>query len=277
MAVGKDGRGMKGSPLDEAAVADYWDRNAGRWADDVRGGFDRYREFYTLPAFLDFMPPLDGRRVIDLGCGEGANTRRFAQAGGQVTAVDLSSELIALARAEEARAPLGIRYEVASFTGLSGFAAGSFDVALSTMALMDGPDLDAALREAHRVLAPGGQLCFSVLHPCFLTRGFQWLRDGKGVYAGLCVSDYFDRRPFVDRFDFSKKPDAASAAEATKFEVPRFPRTLSDYLNGVCAAGFRLSGIAEPRPDEALAREHPWLARWWRHAPLVLMVAAAKD
>ena len=279
MAAGEDDTGARSGgppPLDEAGVAAYWDRNAGRWAEEVRAGYDRYRELYTFPAFLAFMPALDGRRVIDLGCGEGTNTRAFAERGGRLTGVDLSNELIGLARAAEAKQPLGIRYAVASFTALSDFPAESFDVALSTMALMDGPDVAAALKEAWRVLAPGGELCFSVLHPCFMTRGFQWLRGRDGGYAGICVSDYFDRRPFVDRFDFSKKPDAARAAPEDRFEVPRFPSTLSDYLNAVCDAGFRLSAIAEPRPDDALAREHPWLARWHRHAPLILMVRAAK-
>ena len=61
------------------------------------------------------------------------------------------------------------------------------------------------------------------------------------------------------------------------FEVPRFPRTSSDYLNAVTAAGFRIAKIEELRPSEDLAREHPWLNRWYRHAPLVLFVSAVKE
>jgi hypothetical protein len=113
------------------------------------------------------------------------------------------------------------------------------------------------------------------MHPCFLTRGFQWLRGPEGSYHGLRVSDYFDRRPYVQRWGFPRAAGAESAS--SQFELPHFPRTLSDYVNAVCAAGFRLRQIAEPRVDEAVAREHAWLARWRRHAPLALMVAAEKD
>ena len=58
--------------------------------------------------------------------------------------------------------------------------------------------------------------------------------------------------------------------------MPRFPRTLSDYINALCAAGFRIAEIEEPRPDEAVCKEHPWLSRWREHAPLVLAIAALK-
>ena len=92
---------MTDHPLDDAAVASAWNRNADRWTDDVRAGFDLYRELYTLPAFEAFMPRVEGRRVIDLSCGEGSNTRRFARLGARVTGVDLSYALIARAREEE--------------------------------------------------------------------------------------------------------------------------------------------------------------------------------
>ncbi len=264
---------MTDHPLDDAAVASAWNRNADRWTDDVRAGFDLYRELYTLPAFEAFMPPIEGRRVIDLGCGEGSNTRRFARLGARMTGVDLSDGLIVRAREEERREPLGIRYELCSYARLDGFTADSFDCALSTMTLMDGADFEQAMREVHRVLTPGGDLCFSVLHPCFMTRAFEWLRSADGAYTGLHVGHYFDKTPFVEHWRFSKRPDKDAVQP---FEVPRFPRTLSDFVNAVCDAGFRITKMAEPRPDEAVARAHDWLARWHQHAPLVLFIAATK-
>jgi ubiquinone/menaquinone biosynthesis C-methylase UbiE len=265
---------MTEKDLDEEAVAAAWNnRNAEQWAEDVQAGFDLYRELYTLPAFLEFMPPVDGRKVIDLGCGEGSNTRLFAKLGGSMTGVDLSEEMIRRAQQAEDREPLGIRYEVGSFNELSAFGDGQFDGAVSTMALMDGPDLPAALRASHRVLKVGATLCFSVLHPCFVTPALRWLEDGQGGFRGLQVGRYFDKAPFVEHWRF-KRPGADAVRP---FEVPRFPRTLSDYVNAVTAADFRIVKLGESRPSEDLAREHPWLNRWYRHAPLVLFVAAVKE
>jgi ubiquinone/menaquinone biosynthesis C-methylase UbiE len=262
--------------LDEAAVAAAWDRNAALWTQEVRSGFDLYRELYTLPAFLNFMPPIAGKQVIDLGCGEGSNTRRFAQLGGTMTGVDLSAEMIGRARAKKEEA-LGIAYEIGSFSELSSFSDEAFDCAVSTMALMDGPDLPAALNAAYRVLKPRGALCFSVLHPCFITPALQWLTDESGTHHGVRVGRYFERTPFVEYWRFSRRSDESRQQVAGEpFEVPRFPRTLSDYVNAVSEAGFRLVRIEEPRPSEDMARKHEWLNRWYQHAPLVLFVLAVK-
>lgn len=65
--------------------------------------------------------------MAEFGCGEGSNTRRFAQLGAAMTGIDLSASMLAHARAQEAREPLGIRYLQASFSDECGLAAGSFD------------------------------------------------------------------------------------------------------------------------------------------------------
>lgn len=264
---------MAEETFSETYVADAWNSNAHQWTRDVRAGFDKYRDAYTFPAFLKFMPSVEQCRVIDLGCGEGTNTRRFAGLGGRMTGIDLSENMIAHAKSDEIQAPLGIQYSIQSYTNLS-FPDEHFDVALSTLALMDGPDFSAAMREAFRVLKPGGKLCFSILHPCVITSEFEWLKTNDGAYLGFRVGRYFEKSSYDDHWFFSKRPPEDQPDE--KFQVPRFPRTMSEYINAVCEAGFRMTKIDEPRPSEEASREHPWLMRWRDHAPLVLFVSAVK-
>ena len=261
--------------IGEAEVRAAWDRNAATWTDRVRARRDLYREVFNNPSFLAFLPPLAEREVVDLGCGEGTNTRALARTtGARLTGIDLSPAMIAAAREAEAREPLGLAYHEASFTDLSRlFAPGSFDAAVSTMALMDSPDFMAAAREAFRILRPGGSFTFSVLHPCFVTPALRWLRDEAGRETGLVVGRYFDEASFVERWRFSKDPEAGRFPD---FEVPRFPRTLETYVGGLLAAGFRLTGLKEPRPSEAMAEAHPWLRRWREHAAIFLYLKAEK-
>jgi SAM-dependent methyltransferase len=257
----------------EEEVARYWDQNADLWTDQVRKGWDTYREYFNNPAFLSFIGDLDGKRVLDAGCGEGYNTRIMARRGAQIVGIDLSSKLIQYAQREERRDPLGIRYEVGSFCDLSLFAPSSFDLVVSFMALMDSPDYERAAQEILRVLRETGELAFSITHPCFITKGLGWTDEEENDLTRLTVSGYFDDRHRVDRWRFSKSP---ADENAEPFAVPTFPRIISDYLNVLIDAGFILRQIAEPRPSEEACRKHAWLQRWRDHAAMFLYVRVAK-
>ena len=264
---------MLAEAFSEEDVARYWDQNADLWSDHVRRGWDAYREHYNNPAFLAFLGDVAGKSVLDAGCGEGHNTRILARQGAHVVGIDISTRMIALARAEEEREPLGIRYEVASYSDLSVFLDASFDLVVSSMALMDGPDFGGAIREFFRLLRARGKLAFSISHPCFMTRGYAWERDAQGNCVRLLVADYFDDEPWVERWSFSESP---LPEDTPPFAVPVFPRTLSYYLNTLIRSGFVLTEVHEPRPSEEMCREHPWLWRWRRHAPLFFYVLSTK-
>ena len=262
---------MSADRLSEEDVARYWDDNARSWAMEVRQGHDVAREFLNNPAFLAFIGDLAGRRVLDAGCGEGHNTRILARRGARMTGVDLSSKMIELAEEEERREPLGIRYVNTSYAELGMFADAGFDAVVSFMALMDGPHFDRAIAECFRVLRPGGVLSFSITHPCFITQGSQWLRNDEGVKIKWMVGDYFSQDHWVDHWRFTDAP-----REAPEFAVPRFNRTLSEYLNTVIAAGFALKAIEEPRPSEEYCQAHPSQRGWRDHAAVFLYVRAEK-
>jgi len=262
---------MSDREFSEDEVAAHWDENAEAWAQQVRDGRDVARERLNNPAFLRLLGDLRGRDVLDAGCGEGYNTRILARGGARMVGVDISERMIALAVEEERRAPLGIRYRCTPYTRLDPFATGSFDAVVSFMALMDGPDFDRAIAEAFRVLRAGGMLAFSITHPCFITRGARWMRDERGEKVAWVLGNYFAPTPWVDRWRFTDAP-----AEAPEFAVPRFDRTLADYLNPLLDAGFHLTRVEEPRPSEEYCRAHPSQRGWRDHAALFLHVRAAK-
>jgi ubiquinone/menaquinone biosynthesis C-methylase UbiE len=100
-------------------------------------------------------------RILDLACGPGNLSRRLAAQvapGGEVIGVDLAPGMIELARA--AHIP-NARFEVMDIEQLT-FADATFDGAVCGHGLQFAPDLERALREARRVLKPGGGLAASV-------------------------------------------------------------------------------------------------------------------
>ena len=64
------------------------------WTALTRGGYDVYRDLVNTPAFLAMLPPIEGLLCLDLGCGEGHNTRMLANQGARAVAVDISDSLI---------------------------------------------------------------------------------------------------------------------------------------------------------------------------------------
>jgi 2-polyprenyl-3-methyl-5-hydroxy-6-metoxy-1,4-benzoquinol methylase len=259
--------------ISDEEVSKYWNENASKWSEYVRKGWDLYREYFNNPAFFDFIGDLSGKTVLDAGCGEGYNTRILAKQGVNITGIDISEEQIKCARKLEKKDPYGIQYIKCSFSDLSIFNQSSFDVVVSFMALMDGPNYELAISEIFRVLRPGGNLIFSITHPCFITKGMEWLKDGDGNPSKLAISDYFTKNKWLEEWTFSKAPNTE---DLVPFKVPRFPRTLSDYLNQIIDCGFVIRRLQEPRPSVQMCKEHSWLNRWRDHASLFFYIHAQK-
>src|SRR4051794_22262591 len=106
----------------------HWEENAPEWTRLVRMGFDKARELVNTPAFLKMLPPVAGLRGLDLGCGEGANTRTMAALGAHMTALDVATAMVQATAQMEREAPQGIRVVRASGLELP-FADGAFQFA----------------------------------------------------------------------------------------------------------------------------------------------------
>ena len=262
-------------PFTEGEVARHWDDNADVWTEHVRQGWDTFREHLNNPAFLKLVGNLKGKKVLDAGCGEGYNTRIFARMGAIMTGIDISPRLIEHACRAEQKEPLGIHYELASFTDMPIFKDESFDTVVSTMALMDSPDFEKAVAEIFRVLRKNGDFFFSISHPCFMTEGFGWVNEDRENKPLLTVSGYFSKKHWVEHWQFSNVPEELKK-DVPQFAIPRFPRTLSEYVNPLIQTGFILRKINEPRPSASDCREHPYLQKWRDTGSLFLHVHCVK-
>lgn len=241
--------------MTDAEAGRCWERSAEAWTRLAREGYDVYRDLLNTPAFLDMLPDIGGLAGLDLGCGEGHNTRLLARRGARMCAVDIAPTFVRYAR----RADGEMRYAVASGQQLP-FRNAAFDFVTAFMSLMDMPEPQAALRESWRVLKPRGFLQFSISHPCFNPPHRRLLRNDEGDAYAIEVGRYFETtNGRVDRWLFSAAPPAARAG-LRPFEIPLFHRTVSQWFNAVLGAGFQVEHVAEPRVDSETADRFPLVA-----------------
>lgn len=249
-----------------------WEANAPVWTRLVREGHDVYRDALNTPAFLEMLPDVAGLAGLDIGCGEGANTRALARLGARMTGIDVAPSFVAAAREVEREAPVGVTYDVADAARLP-FRDDAFDFATAFMSLMDMADAPGAVREAARVLKPGGFLQFSILHPCFVPPTRRSVRDAEGHVRAVEVADYFrEADGSVEEWCFSTL-SAEERRRTQPFRVPRFHRTLSSWVGLIVGSGLTIEAFGEPSADAALAAAHPKLADT-RVAPIFLHVRA---
>jgi SAM-dependent methyltransferase/8-oxo-dGTP pyrophosphatase MutT (NUDIX family) len=168
---------------------------------------------------------LAGRAVVEIGCGTGKNSAWLAERGARVLGLDVSEGMLAEARARVGAAAVRfIRHDITAPWPLE---AGSAHVVVAMLVLEHVEALGPVIREAARVLVPGGLLFSCELHP---------VRQMLGKQA---------------RF-------SAAPGGATEF-ITAFPHDVSDYVNTALAAGFRLQHLGEWRDAGAAFQAPPRL------------------
>ena len=96
--------------MESDEVRKYWERNAKAWTQLSRAGYDTYRNYLNTPAFFVLLPEIAGKKGLDLGCGEGYNTRLLAEHGAKVIGLDMSSVFVQQAKSFQSRSSLNPEY-----------------------------------------------------------------------------------------------------------------------------------------------------------------------
>ena len=217
--------------------------------DRSRYGLEAAGEWHQLELLL---PPLEGKTVLDLGCGYGWHCRYAALHGAaSVLGLDQSWRMIEQARSRNA-AP-GVSYRVCGVEDYD-YPTRCFDLVLCNLVLHYIADLDAVFRQVHQTLKNQGVFLFNIEHPVF-TAGVnqQFAADGHWP-----LDDYF--YPGERRTDFLGQ------------QVVKQHHTLTQILMGLRRAGFVLDAVEEAMPPEAWRAQMPEEMR----RPMMLLVKAIK-
>ncbi len=214
-------------------------------------------------AELRLLGTLEGKRVLDLGCGAGHAAVAFARAGAKVIAVDPSAEQLEIARDTADQAGVRVELQQAGPAELAFVRGDGIDLAWSHYALAEVPDLDRVFRQVHRVLRQEAPLVFTLPHPAFTM-----FVAGRAGLEGATGDAPTPRRPYHEAAPYT--------VDRGGDRVTDTPRTIGSVFTSLSRTGFRVDHLLEPPvrrdevPDAAWDEAMTWV-------PPTLIIRARKQ
>ncbi len=232
--------GTPGAPTSWGGVAD--------WYDGLLGDEDTYQKEVILPNLLRLMTPKAGMHILDLACGQGFFSRALAATGARVTGVDISPELIEIARAKSPVSKSGVpSFAVSPADHLPRIDGATFDAVLISLAIQNIENLQGTFGECARVLKPEGKLFVVMNHPAFRVpkrSGWGWDDATKSQYRRVDAYLSESKEEIVMNPGKEAAAKAVGAKEASAKTVS-FHRPLQLYFKKLQKAGFAVSRLEE--------------------------------
>lgn len=206
-----------------------WIHSADAWITDQGAHGDWSRRVILDPTLAEIIPSLRGKKVLDLGCGEGRYSRVLQDRGAVVTGIDPVPQFIDHARSLDPQST----YVEGQAEKLP-FDDNSFDLVLSYLSIVDIVDLQAASQEIARVVRDHGELIIVTISNVASTTS-NWVKDEDG-------NNLFRK---VDRYMEHFSMDL----EWRDIRIRNYHRPISYILGLFLDQGFVLTQFLEPLPD----------------------------
>lgn len=165
--------------IDEAEVLKF-NKAANDWWDE-KGQFKTLHRINPIRTkYIDEQAFLNNKKAVDVGCGGGLLTESMAQKGAVVTGIDISPQLINIAKLHQYESQLTIRYEVTTAENLATKESEQFDVVTCLEMLEHVPDPFSVIHACAKLVKQQGHVFFSTLNRtlkayCFAILGGEYI------------------------------------------------------------------------------------------------------
>jgi SAM-dependent methyltransferase len=205
---------------------------------------------------LHLIDDLEGKVVLELGCGSGHSLGYLAKAKHAVElwGIDLSLEQIRFAQEYLDKEDIKVQLRLASMDENPGIPETHFDLVVSIYSLGWTPNLSWTLSRVYSYLKPGGTFIFSWEHPFYQCLKF---REDVGGYVFT--------RPYL-----KEGPEINSSWRGV--EIVLHPRTLSTYINAVIDSGLVLEKVIESELNVNQARAQERAPDQWYCIPRAQLI-----
>lgn len=191
---------------------------------------------------LRLLGDLSGKRILQLGCGDGHNTVALHRKGARVIVVE--PDPIRVKNARDLFEREGTRVEIlqGDVADLASVRAESIDIALSVYTLAGVSDLARVFRQVHRVLRPDLPFVFSLPHPAF------------------AMVDVTTKRPVkLTRSYWEETPRPWALGDDDDSEGIDYGHTFSRLFTWLTRSNFRVDILMEPEPKDSKERSPLWV------------------
>ncbi len=239
-----------------------------------------YNEFYEVPSILKAIGKIKGKKLLDIGCGAGVHTNKYAQKDAIVKGIDISKTMIAMAKKRHPN----LEFKVGSITNLP-YKNSSFDIATSSLMIHYVDDLKKAFKEVSRVLKKGGLFYFSTDNPITAARETYEDRRLKIRAVGYVVDKKRNKKIFLgnpgeyiltEKWFTGKRSGEYIAKTSSKWIVKSYVRTVGTYIKTLSNAGFEVINFIDCQPTLAFKKLDPDEYQKLRKCPAFSIYVARK-
>jgi len=209
-----------------------WGKVAGWYNDLLEKEDGTYQKNLILPNLLRLLQIKRGELILDLACGQGFFAREFAKIGAKVIGVDISPELINIAKQDKV-----VEYHVSQAHKLDFLHSESVDKITIILSLQNIENLNEVIKETSRVLKPKGKLFIVLNHPAFrIPKESSWGWDEPSKVQYRRLDSYLSE---------SKVQIQMRPGDNPQEKTISFHRPLQFYFKLLSKYNFLISGLEE--------------------------------